>query len=83
MPIMNQSVSVSAADESTLRINVGPEGFPLPLFDIAAVYNGSRTVEMLVFQLADKLQAAGVNPNTANAEDVAAALNGELVRWGN
>lgn len=84
MPISDQTAEVGVnADGQTLDVVIGPEGMSFTIFDLTGVYNGSRTPEMFLFQLADRLQQAGVNPNTASPAEVAEALDASNYRWGN
>ncbi len=83
MALTKQSVTVTMPDPDTVQIQIGPQGFAVPVSDLRKRRNGQRTVEDLLFQFEVVLQTAGVNPNTATLAQVKAAIEAQQFWWGN
>jgi hypothetical protein len=83
MPMSKQSVTLTKPDANTVQIAIGPETYTLAVAEIKSIWNGSRDVSMLIFQFHVALQAAGVNPNTATAAQMKAAIEAQTYWWGN
>ncbi len=83
MAISKQPVTLTKPDANTLQIAIGNETMTLPIAELHAIWDGRRDVIMLLFQFHLALAAAGVNPKTATAAQVKAAIEAQTFWWGN
>lgn len=83
MPMTQQSVTLAEPSPGVVSIAIGSESYDLPISRIVEIWNGERPIEILLFQFHIILQAAGVNPNTATAAQIKAAIEAHKVWWGN
>lgn len=83
MAMSKQSVTITRPDPGVIQIAIGNETFTESTDRLKEIWNGTRTLEMLVFQFHVALQAAGVNPNTATAAQIKNAIEAQTYWWGN
>lgn len=83
MALTQKSVTLTNAGSGQFTLSVGMESYTIDAEDVRSIWEGRRTLDMLLLQVLLNLRAAGVNPRNSTFAQIKSAVEASPVWWGN